>query len=147
MSTASVHRVVRLTARTSALLFAAAQVTSAARPTRRASRRLYAAFLLAHTAHFAAVTRYAIITGGRHLFPGGRNLADVGGWPTMAGIFGVFYGLAATGWPAPPRALLAHWVRRPVVRGVSTGVIAAMFASVYLQRLRALGSDVTGRAG
>jgi len=108
MSTVQVHRVVRLTARTSALLFAAAQMTSALRSAKPASRPLYAAFLAAHGAHFVAVTRYAVLTGGQHLFPGGRSLADVGGWPAMAGIFVAFSGLAVTGWLAEAPSLTAR---------------------------------------
>jgi hypothetical protein len=142
MTTAQVHRMVRLTARSSALLFAAAQATSTVRPVQRASRPLYAAFLVAHAAHFTAVARYAVLTGGRHLFPGGRSLADVGGWPTMAGIFVAFSGLAVTGWLAKAPTLAAAHTWLPAAGRAATGLIAAMFASVYLQRV-----PVRGRGG
>ena len=142
MSTAQVHRFVRLTARSSALLFAAAQATSVLRLAPSASRPLYAAFLLSHAAHFAAMTRYAVLTGGRHLFPGGRSLADVGGWPTMAGIFVAFTGLAVTGWLADAPSVAARHPWLPAAGRVATGLIAAMFGSVYLQRL-----PVRGRGG
>ena len=109
-------QLVRRTARTSALLFAAAQATSAFPPTQRASRGFYAAFLAAHAAHFVAVTRYAVRTGGHNLFPGGRSLSDVGGWPTVAGIYVAFAGLAVTGWlaqaPTATRAGGGTWGQR-----------------------------------
>ncbi|HZA72037.1 MAG TPA: hypothetical protein VE476_03925 [Propionibacteriaceae bacterium] len=135
MSTAQVHRIVRLTARSSALLFAAAQAASILRPAQRASRPLYAAFLAAHAAHFTAVTWYAVLTGGRRLFPGGRSLADVGGWPTMVGIVVAFSGLAVTGWLAKAPTLTAHHTWLPTAGRAATGLIAAMFASVYLQQV------------
>ena len=79
VSTAQVYRAVQLTARTSALLFAAAQATSALGPrAAQASRTLYVAFMAAHAVHFAVVARYAVVNGGRDLFPGGRSLHDVG---------------------------------------------------------------------
>ena len=53
--------------------------------------------MVAHAVHFVAVTRYAVRTGGRTFFPGGRSLQDVGGWRTVAGIYGAFAGLALTG--------------------------------------------------
>ena len=96
MTPHTLHQVVRLTARASALLFAAAQGSSALKPAQRASRPLYVAFMVAHAVHIVAVTRYAVRTGGRNLFPGGRSLQDVGGWRTVAGIYGAFAGLALT---------------------------------------------------
>jgi len=135
VSTEQVHRVVRLTARSSALLFAAAQATSVLRVAASASRPLYAAFLLVHAAHFGAVTRYAVLTGGRHLFPGGRSLSDVGGWPTMAGIFAVFSALAVTGWLAKAPTAATDWAWLPAAGRGANGLITAMFAGVYLQRL------------
>ena len=75
MSQAAALRIVRLTARTSAMLFAGAQAASlAGRRGARASETLYQAFMVAHVVHFAAVTRYAVLTGGHDLFPGGRDL-------------------------------------------------------------------------
>ena len=102
----SIYRAVQLTARTSALLFAGAQAASALGPrAERASRLLYLAFMAAHAVHFTVVARYAVVNGGRDLFPGGRSLNDVGGWPTVAGIYTFFSGLAVTGWAAgAPRA-------------------------------------------
>lgn len=126
---------VRLTARASALLFSAAQVaphlgTEAARSS---APLLYRAFLAAHTLHFAAVTRYAVLTGGRNLFPGGRGLQEVGGWPTMAGIFALFAALAAAGAvdPAAPGGRSGR--PRAIAARVAIGV---MFTGTYLGQTR-----------
>ena len=59
---------------------------------------LYLGFMAAHAAHFTLVARYAMVTGGQGLFPGGRSMNDVGGWPTVASIYTFFAGLAFTGW-------------------------------------------------
>lgn len=147
MKTTSLHRVVRLTARTSAVLFTSAQLTQAlgmrgeSGPTTarihhakllstRAWRLLYLAFVAAHATHFAAVARFAHRTDGRALFPGGRDMKDVGGWPALLGIFGLFFALATTGWTA---GRSVAW-GRPVSRGIgstATALIGAMFASFY----------------
>ncbi len=91
--------------------------------------------MAAHATHFTVVARYARITAGRAaLFPGGRNLNDVGGWPTMAAIYALFAGLAATGWAAG--AAPATNSRRLHSAGrVATGIIGAMFAGTYLGQL------------
>jgi len=133
---ARIHRAVQLTARTSALLFSGAQAASALGPrAERASRVLYVAFMAAHAVHFSLVARYAVVNGGRDLFPGGRSLNDVGGWPTVTGIYSAVSGLAITGWlTGAPRAsdrLVAQSIGH-----AATAVIAAMFVSVYLGQLR-----------
>jgi ABC-type amino acid transport system permease subunit len=134
LSAAALYRAVRWTARSSALLFAAAQATHALRPRMRGWRSLYLGFMAAHAAHFAAVARYAKVTGGRSLFPGGRNLNDVGGWPTVAAIYAMFAGLAFTGWVTDSAQSTN---RRGVALGgrVATGIIGAMFAGTYLGQL------------
>lgn len=125
-------RAVRLTARTSAVLFAAAQATSASGlRTVRASRPLYLAFMAAHAVHFAVVSRYAIVNGGRDLFPGGRSMNDVGGWPTVLGIYTFFGGLALTGWIAGGPAASGQ-PRIRVAGRAANGLIAAMFIGTYL---------------
>lgn len=133
--TATLYRAVRLTARTSALLFATAQASQAmgsrAAP---AWRPLYLGFMAAHATHFVVVARYAKITGGRALFPGGRNLKDVGGWPTMAGIYVLFSGLAFTGWAAGVSVAPNRGQLRLAGR-VATGLIGAMFVGTYLGQL------------
>ncbi len=134
-STAQVYRAVQLTARSSALLFAAAQATSALGPRAgRAPRILYLAFMAAHAVHFTVVARYAVVNRGRDLFPGGRSLHDVGGWRTVAGIYTFFAGLAVTGWIAgAPRAAGQPTLR--VAGRAATGLMAAMFVEVYLGQL------------
>ena len=134
--TARIYRAVHLTARTSALLFAGAQAASALGPrAERASQVLYVAFMAAHAVHFSVVARYAVVNGGRDLFPGGRSLNDVGGWPTVAGIYTVVSGLAVTGWLTPAPGAAGR-PKRQIVGQMATGVIAAMFVSVYLGQLR-----------
>ena len=132
---AALYRAVRLTARTSALLFAAAQASQAVGARAAVARQpLYLGFMAAHATHFALVTRYAKATGGRGLFPGGRNLHDVGGWLTVATIYTFFAGLAGTGWAAGTPA-----VRNTPGIGtagrIATGIIGAMFVGTYLGQL------------
>lgn len=133
-------RTVRLTARSSGLLFAAAQITSAlGQPAARASRPLYHAFLAAHAAHFTAVSRYAVVSGGRHLFPGGRSMAEVGGWPTVIAIYTLFTVLALTGRPSVA-PLAADRRSLGMATRLATGLIGAMFVGTYLgQRARSSG--------
>jgi uncharacterized protein len=135
-SPAQVYRAVQLTARASALLFAGAQATSAmGSRAAQASRPLYVAFMAAHAVHFTVVARYAVVNGGRDLCPGGRSLTDVGGWATVAGIYTFVAGLAVTSWTTgAPRA--AGRPRKSAVGHAATGLIAAMFVSVYLGQLR-----------
>ena len=131
MKTASLHRTVRITARTSAVLFTSAQIAQALRlPTPSAWRPLYVAFVAAHAIHFGFVARFAHRTHGRELFPGGRNMHDVGGWPTVLGIFTFFFVLAAVGWAAaePADARLG----RRLSGRVAMALIGAMFVSFYL---------------
>lgn len=136
-SLTALHQTVRLTARGSGLLFAAAQVASAiGSPAARASRPLHLAFMAAHTAHFAAVVRYAIATGGRGLFPGGRSLNDVGGWPTLVGIYSLFGALAVSAQTcAVPLGSGQSGRQVAGVGPVATGLIAAMFVGTYLGQL------------
>ncbi len=132
---AALHKYVRLTARSSALLFAAAQSTSALGQCAVWARRpLYLGFMAAHAAHFAVVARYAKVTGGRGLFPGGRNMNEVGGWPTVAGIYTFFAGLVLTGWAAGAPAARTRPAMRMAGR-VATGLIGAMFVGTYVGQL------------
>lgn len=129
---ARLYRAVRLTARASAMLFAAAKATSAiGPPLSHASRPFYVAFLTAHAVHFTVVARYAVVNGGRDLFPGGRSLRDVGGWRTMVGIYSLFAGLAVTGWvtDSPLVAKRSPW--HAIGHG-ATWAMATMFVGVYL---------------
>jgi hypothetical protein len=136
MTAVALHRAVRLSARSSALLFAAAQAVPVFGPrAAQAWRPLYLAFMAAHAAHFAVVVRYAKITGGHALFPGGRNLHDVGGWPTVAAIYTVFSGLAVTGWAANAPAAATHRRAVRTAGRIAIGTIAAMFVGTYLGQL------------
>jgi uncharacterized protein len=132
LNAAHVYRTVQLTARGSALLFAAAQATSALGPrTGRAPRLLYLAFMAAHAVHFTVVAAHAKVNGGRDLFPGGRSMNEVGGWATVVGIFASFSGLAVTGWATGA----SRATGRPLMRAIgqaATSVMAAMFVGVYL---------------
>jgi hypothetical protein len=135
MNASALHRYVRLTARSSALLFAAAQAAPAVGPRAAgASRPLYLGFMAAHAVHFTVVARYAKVTGGRDLFPGGRTMNDVGGWPTVAGIYSFFAGLAGTGWAAGTPAAIGK-PRMQVAGRAATGLIGAMFVGTYLGQL------------
>jgi hypothetical protein len=134
-SIAALYRTVRLTARGSGLLFAGAQATSAlGPPAGRASRPLYLGFLAVHAVHFVAVARYAVATSGRGLFPGGRSMNEVGGWPTVLGIYALFAGLAVTGRPtAWPSRSQPPALRRSA--RAATGIIATMFVGTYFGQL------------
>ena len=119
MSAACVYRTVQLTARTSALLFAAAQAASALGPrSGRAPKLLSLTFMGAHAGHFTAVATYAAVNGGRDLFQGARSMNDVGGWPTVAVIYTLLRPCRnrmgrgdAMGRPATPRT--ASWDKPP----------------------------------
>jgi hypothetical protein len=120
------------------MFFAAAQAAQAlGPPAARAWGPLYVGFMAAHATHFAVVAKYAKITGGRALFPGGRNLNDVGGWATMAAIYALFAGLAAIGGVAGAAPTDSGRLRR--AGRVATGIIGAMFAGTYLGLLRRSG--------
>ena len=151
MNTAAVHRAVRVTGRTSAVLFAAAQFSQALRlPSVGAWRPLYLGFVATHAVHFTAVTRYAAMTNGRNLFPGGRDMNDVGGWPTVLGIYALFFALASTAWAGSSRAgRVQPGVRR--AGSAANGLLGAMFASFYLgqipqSRWNALPATIIGAA-
>lgn len=135
MSAAAALRVVRVTARTSAMLFASAQAAPlAGRRGASAGDALYRAFLVAHAVHFTAVARYAVLTGGHDLFPGGRDLDDVGGWPTVAGIFTGFAGVATIGWVGRPTRTGVT----PRIRAAATAartVIGSMFTGTFAGRI------------
>ncbi len=127
----TLHRAVQLTARSSALLFAAAEVAAAVGPSSaRAARLLYLAFMTVHGIHFTVVARFAVATGGRGLFPGGRSLSEAGGWRTVIAIFGLFTALAVTGWGTVSEGATTR-PRRQAAGRVARRVIAAMFVGTY----------------
>jgi len=130
LTTPQLRQAVRLTARSSALLFAgSALATATGGPAVKvAARPLYLGFLLAHATHFAVVAHYAVRTDGRDLFPGGRSLQDVGGWSSVLSIYSVFAGLAFAGWSVSGGA--ARGPQRVAGLG-ATGAIGALFAGTY----------------
>lgn len=134
-STGHLYRAVHLTARASAVFFAGSQATAAlGPPAARASRLLYLAFMAAHVTHFTVVARYAKVTGGRNLFPGGRDMDEVGGWATVVGIYTFFASLAITGWvTGAPRSTGETSAR--AIGHAARWLIAAMFVGVYLGQL------------
>ena len=135
MSAARAYRTVQLTARSSALLFGAAQAASALGPrTGRAPTFLYLAFMAAHAGHFTAVAAYARVNGGRDMFPGGRSMNDVGGWPTVAAIYTLFSALAVTGSAAGTRRAPGQ-PSHGVIGQAAMWVMAAMFAGAYVGQL------------
>jgi hypothetical protein len=131
MTTPTLRRTVRLTARSSALMFAGSVLATAAggHAAKTAARPLYLGFLLAHATHFAVVAHYGVRTGGRDLFPGGRSLQDVGGWPSVLSIYSLFASLAFAGWSVSGGA--ARGPLRSVGLG-ATGVIGVLFAGTYV---------------
>lgn len=148
MNQARVLATVRVTARASSLLFAAAHVSRA--HSGRSWRPLYLLFVVMHAIHFAAVARFATVTKGRDLFPGGRSLNDAGGWPTVVGIYTMFFALAYTGWAAeadsPAGRIPAGRLpsgrlpsgRKGLRRAgrVATGLLGAMFVSAHVGQVR-----------
>ena len=129
MTDADLLVLVHWTARLSAVTFSAALLTSAL--SARRSRVLDIGFLVAHTIHFSFVVRLALATGGKNMFPGGKDIADAGGWPAVFGIFAFFYLLAGT-------ALIARHLgsraSRPMraLGQLSTVFIGFMFVKTYL---------------
>jgi hypothetical protein len=84
-----VELIVRLTARASATLFAAALILFAIgpRPGRRGVRyaiRLFLGFVLAHTIHFSAVVWLAVLTAG-------ENIQERDGWTVVLAVGALFY--------------------------------------------------------
>jgi hypothetical protein len=132
VNTSDLYTAVHWTARLSALLFAAALAAPLLpRPLARRSQALYVGFVLANSLQFLSVTWLARMTGGANLFPGGRSLADVGGWPAMFGIFGFFYALALVGFVARQRGARASSGLR-AAGTFSTTFIGFMFVATYV---------------
>jgi hypothetical protein len=121
---------VHWSARLSAILFAlslAAPVLP--RFLARRSESLYLGFVAANTVQFLFVTLLALATGGANMFPGGRSVADVGGWPAVFGIFAFFYTLAFVGWVGR-RAGASSRLRTAGV--LSRAFVGFMFVSTYV---------------
>lgn len=134
MSSSDLYVAVHWTARLSALLFAAALVAPSLfrEPDgRRRSQLAFVAFLAAHTVHFASVLALISETGGNKMFPGGRDVADVGGMPAVFGIFAFFYLLATLALLERRAGPRAGTTLRLAGR-CSTAFIGYMFVSTYI---------------
>jgi hypothetical protein len=128
----SLYTAVHLSARVSAMLFGASLAVPALfRIQTSGGVGLYVAFVAAHSVHFAFVTWLARATDGVGIFPGGRDMAEVGGWPALFGIFTFFYVLAFLGLAARLRANQAGASLRAAGK-VSTLFIGFMFVSTYV---------------
>jgi hypothetical protein len=122
-------------ARVSAILFAAALAAPAMpKSVARRSEALYVGFVVANSVQFYFVTRLARATGGANMFPGGRSLEDVGGWPTVFAIFAFFYVLAFVGWAAR-RAGARASSRLRTAGALSRAFVGFMFVSTYVPLL------------
>jgi hypothetical protein len=134
MSSSDLYLAVHWTARVSALLFAAAlavPVLFREPDGRRRSQPAFLAFLGAHTVHFAFVLALILETGGEKMFPGGRDVADVGGMPAVFGIFAFFYLLAILALLERRRGPRASTPLRLAGR-FSTAFVGYMFVSTYI---------------
>jgi hypothetical protein len=129
MTVPELYTAVHWTARASAVLFALALLA----PTLSLRRPLmpYVGFMLAHTIHFSFVVWLALVTGGARMFPGGRDIADVGGWPAVFGVFTLFYVLASLGLLARHRGRNAGRALRLGGRFATT-FLGYMFVSTYV---------------
>jgi hypothetical protein len=129
MSVTELYTAVHWTARTSGVLFALALLA----PTLGLRRPLvpYVGFMLAHTIHFSFVVWLAVVTGGARMFPGGRDIADVGGWPAVFGVFTFFYVLASVGLLARRRGSDAGRALR-LGGHFATTFLGYMFVSTYV---------------
>ena len=132
---ATAELMVRLTARVSVVMFAAALIAFAAgyqhdRQRLHVGTRLFAGFIVAHTIHFATVAWLAVVTSG-------ENIRERDGWAvvvTVALLFylAVFSVLRAWGDTAMGRTSS----RGPrVAANVAIVAIAAVFLNSYLARV------------
>jgi hypothetical protein len=134
MSVEELYTAVHWTARASAVLFATALLApTLLAPTLALRRSLlpYVGFMMAHTIHFGFVVWLAMVTGGAKMFPGGRDIGDVGGWPAVFGIFTFFYVLATAGLLARRRGSEAGRALRFGGRFATT-FLGYMFVSTYV---------------
>jgi hypothetical protein len=84
--------------------------------------------------HFAVVASYALAVPSAAVFPGSRDLTAAGGWPTVFGVFAIFYVPALLGLAARRAAGAARpWLRS--ADRASTLFIAFMFLATYVPLL------------
>lgn len=131
----TVELIVRLTARLSAAIFAAALVLFAAgyqhdRRRLDCGTRLFAGFIVAHTIHFVTVVWLAVVTAG-------ENIRERDGWAVVGMVallfyMAVFLVLRAWGDAAAGRSS-SRSLR--VTAKVAVVAIAAVFVNSYLARV------------
>ncbi|MGC4096391.1 MAG: hypothetical protein QM706_04685 [Nitrospira sp.] len=123
---------VHLTARASAILFATALLVPVLfHRTQQHSQGLYGVFIVAQTAHFGCVIWLANEMGGRNMFPGGKSIEEVGGWPIVFGICSLFYALAVVRLITSSMEMGTRW-RPQTASRMATAMIGGMFLSVYV---------------
>jgi hypothetical protein len=131
----TVELIVRLTARLSATLFAAAVILFAVgyphhRRRQRLGARLFIGFIAAHTVHFATVAWLAVVTAG-------DNIRERDGWAAVsivAALFCVAGFLVVRAWTEWTRGHVPSRTRR-IVANVAVAAIAAAFLSAYGARV------------
>ena len=132
---ATVELIVRLTARLSATLFAAAVALFAAgsphdRRRQNFATRLFTGFIVAHTIHFVTVAWLAIATAG-------ENIRERDGWAVVTTVAVLFYAAAfvvVRAWTAVTRG---HSPSRKigVMPNVALAAIAVAFLNSYVARV------------
>jgi hypothetical protein len=131
VSVVALHLAMSWTARLSAVLFALSLLVPALSAQRAGhAGRIHVAFIVAQTLHFAFVAWLASATGGAGMFPGGRSVADVGGWPVVLAIFALFYAVAFIALAI--RRSGTHQTRLRTIGKLSTAFIGFMFVATYL---------------
>jgi hypothetical protein len=131
----TVELIVRLTARLSATLFAAAVILFALGYPHHQRRqhlgaRLLAGFIAAHTVHFATVAWLAVVTAG-------DNIRERDGWAAVALVATLFYAavfLVGRAWTEWTRGHVPSRMLR-IMANVAVAAIAAAFLSAYVARV------------
>jgi hypothetical protein len=131
---ATVEMIVRLTARVSAVIFAAALILFAAgyphdRRRLYVGTRLFAGFIVAHTIHFATVAWLAVVTSG-------ENIEERDGWPVVVTVALLFYMAVFAVLRAWGDAAMGRSSSRSlrVTANVAVVAVAAVFFNSYLAR-------------
>jgi hypothetical protein len=131
VSVVALHLAMSWTARLAAVLFALSLLVPAlSRQRAGQAGRIQVAFIVAQTLHFAFVAWLASATGGAGMFPGGRSVAEVGGWPVVVAIFALFYAVAFIALAA--RRSGTAQTRLRTAGKLSTAFIGFMFVATYL---------------
>jgi hypothetical protein len=131
----TVELIVRLTARLSAALFAAALILFAAgypHDQRRqyVGTRLFEGFIVAHTIHFVTVAWLAVVTSG-------ENIRERDGWAAVGTVAVLFYAAAFVIVRAWNDVMTGHSPSRKlrVTANVAVAAIAAVFLNSYFARV------------